>query len=664
MAVLTLPNPDALTVRAKALVFEDPLSRALLERIQQIAPSDATALIVGETGTGKEIVARHLHELGPRRARPFVAVNCGALSETLMESELFGHERGAFTGAIATRPGWFESANGGTLFLDEIGDLPTGMQVKLLRVLQEREVVRVGGRTPIPIDLRLVAATNVHLEASVRAGKFREDLYYRLNVAMLSLPSLRERPGDILPLAHYFLDLYRHRLRAGEVVLVDAAKERLLAHSWPGNIRELENVIHCALLVCRDGRVVPDDLRVGGTPLRPARDSAPAQDRWNVLEDAVRALFDEETEGLHLRIEQIVMRTAYDHCHRNQLQTARLLGISRNVVRARLLESGDLRPAVRRETSVLADGPPASVPGQVADPRPAVRIGYQQFGLLWLLRACGGLERAISESGFALRWTEFSSGPELVEALRSDDLDLGVVGEAPPLVAQAAHTPLVYLAAEPPAPEAEAIIVPRDSTLTRVADLRGERVAVTHGSNAHYLLLRALDEAGVPVAAVDVVFSTPAEARRQFESGLVRAWVIWDPLLASIQHDTGARVLRDATGLASNHAFYVGSNGFTAKRPGLVDAFLTEVGKLGRTANDNPEAVVELLGDSVGISKPALLAALRRNRFGVKPFDAELTRSQQGVADLSLRARLIARPVSVADARWRRAPQGVALSSR
>jgi aliphatic sulfonates family ABC transporter substrate-binding protein len=664
MSVLTLPNPDALTVRAKALVFEDPLSRALLERIQQIAPSDATALIVGETGTGKEIVARHLHELGPRRARPFVAVNCGALSETLMESELFGHERGAFTGAIATRPGWFESANGGTLFLDEIGDLPTAMQVKLLRVLQEREVVRVGGRTPIPIDLRLVAATNVHLEASVRAGKFREDLYYRLNVAMLSLPSLRERPGDILPLAQYFLDLYRHRLRAGEVVLVEASKERLLAHSWPGNIRELENVIHCALLVCRDGRVVPDDLRVGGAPLRPARDLPPAQDRWSVLEDAVRALFDEETEGLHQRIEQLVMRTAYDHCHRNQLQTARLLGISRNVVRARLLESGDLRPAVRRETSASPEGAPSGGVGQVADLRPAIRIGYQQFGLLWLLRACGGLERAISESGLGLRWTEFSSGPELVEALRSDELDLGVVGEAPPLVAQAAHTPLVYLAAEPPAPEAEAIIVPRDSTLTRVAELRGERVAVTRGSNAHYLLLRALDEAGVPVTTVDVVFSAPAEARRQFESGLVRAWVIWDPLLASIQHDTGARVLRDATGLASNHAFYVGSSRFTSKRPGLVDVFLAEIGKLGRTANDNPEAVVELLGDSVGIPRPALLAALRRNRFGVKPFDAELTRSQQGVADLSLSAKLIPRPVSVADARWRRSPQGVALSSR
>src|SRR3954454_14130212 len=148
MAVLTLPNPDALTVRAKALVFEDPLSRALLERIQQIAPSDATALIVGETGTGKEIVARHLHELGPRRARPFVAVNCGALSETLIESELFGHERGAFTGANATRKGAFESAGKGTIFLDEIGERPAAAQAKLLRVLEYQKIVRVGSMQP------------------------------------------------------------------------------------------------------------------------------------------------------------------------------------------------------------------------------------------------------------------------------------------------------------------------------------------------------------------------------------------------------------------------------------------------------------------------------------------------------------------------------------
>ena len=172
MPVLTLPNADArsLTVRAKALVFEDPRSRALMLRIQQIAPSDATVLVIGETGTGKEIVARHIHDLSSRAGQPFVAVNCGAFSETLVESELFGHERGAFTGAVAPKPGWFEAAHGGTLFLDEIGDLPAAVQVKLLRVLQEREIVRLGSRQPIPIDVRLVAATNVELRASRGRG--------------------------------------------------------------------------------------------------------------------------------------------------------------------------------------------------------------------------------------------------------------------------------------------------------------------------------------------------------------------------------------------------------------------------------------------------------------------------------------------------------------
>ena len=197
MPLLTLPHPDAraLTVRAKALVFEDPRSRELLRRIEQIAPSAATVLIMGETGTGKEIVARHIHDLSARAGQAFVAVNCGAFSETLVESELFGHERGAFTGAVAPKPGWFEAAHGGTLFLDEIGDLPAAVQVKLLRVLQEREVVRLGSRQPIAIDVRLVAATNVALEQAVAAGRFREDLYYRLRVAVVPIPPLRERPG-------------------------------------------------------------------------------------------------------------------------------------------------------------------------------------------------------------------------------------------------------------------------------------------------------------------------------------------------------------------------------------------------------------------------------------------------------------------------------------
>ncbi|MGZ8219865.1 sigma 54-interacting transcriptional regulator [Methylomagnum sp.] len=191
--VLTFQEPRALTlsIRASALVFEDPASQQLLDHIERIAPSDATALIIGETGTGKELVARHIHALSQRRAGTFGALNCAALSETLIESELFGHEKGSFTGALTTKAGWFEAAHNGTLFLDEIGDLPLSLQAKLLRVLQEREVVKVGARRATPVDVRVVAATNVNLEEAVEAGRFRADLYYRFNVVTVRLTPLR-----------------------------------------------------------------------------------------------------------------------------------------------------------------------------------------------------------------------------------------------------------------------------------------------------------------------------------------------------------------------------------------------------------------------------------------------------------------------------------------
>jgi sigma-54-specific transcriptional regulator len=345
MPILTLPDAGtrSLSVRAKALVFEDPRSAALLQRIRQVAPSEATVLIVGETGTGKEIVARHVHELSPRAGRPFLAVNCGAFSETLVESELFGHERGAFTGAAAAKEGWFEAAQGGTLFLDEIGDLPPLVQVKLLRVLQEREVVRLGSRQAIPVDVRLVAATNVDLEHAVAAGRFREDLYYRLKVAVLPLPALRERPLDVLPLARHFLALYRRRLGAGPADLSPAAAARLLEHSWPGNIRELENVIHSALLVAAGPAIEPADLPLGPALVRGAAAPQPLQ----ALEAALRALYEQALPDLRARVEEVLMRTAYEHCDRNQLQTARLLGISRNIVRARLIQLGEIGAAPR-----------------------------------------------------------------------------------------------------------------------------------------------------------------------------------------------------------------------------------------------------------------------------------------------------------------------------
>jgi sigma-54-specific transcriptional regulator len=323
------------------LVFEDAKSKALLERMYLIGPSTANVLVTGETGTGKELIARHVHKLSPRADGPFVAVNCGAFSESLVESELFGHERGSFTGATVARAGWFEAARGGTLFLDEIGDLPVAMQVKLLRVLQERQVVRLGSRTPVAIDVRVVAATNVNLEDAVAAGRFREDLYYRLQVATLHVPPLRERPGDILPLAQHFLGVYGERLGLSYPALSAQSIDVLVSgHSWPGNTRELENVIHHALLVCRENVVRPEDLRLSPLGLRMAT-SGPAQP-FEALHDALLAIFEDGSANLYAEIEKAITKTAYEFCHRNQVQTARLLGISRNIVRAKLMQCGEL----------------------------------------------------------------------------------------------------------------------------------------------------------------------------------------------------------------------------------------------------------------------------------------------------------------------------------
>lgn len=364
MEVLSLPNPaaHAISIRAKALAFEDPNSKILLERIRLVAPSDASVLVTGESGTGKELIARLVHTLSERVERPFIAVNCGAFSETLIESELFGHERGAFTGALESRPGWFEAANGGTLFLDEVGDLPLSAQVKLLRVLQEREVVRVGSRKAIKIDVRLVAATNVKLEAAVRAGNFREDLYYRLNVAKLALLPLRQRPDDILPLTKHFIDIYTKRLRISTPTIADAALRRLQQYSWPGNIRELENVIHHTLLISRGQQIEASDFQFSslgvlssfneegrdsittdGQSAPIERNAADNASPLQALKKALTRLYDENPPDLWQDIEAAVFSTAYDYCDRNQLQTSRLLNLSRNIVRARLAQLGILK---------------------------------------------------------------------------------------------------------------------------------------------------------------------------------------------------------------------------------------------------------------------------------------------------------------------------------
>ena len=352
MQLLTLPATPSLatSIRATAQVFEDPTSKALLAHLQQIAPSNASVLIIGETGTGKELVARHIHQLSARHQQPFIAVNCGAFSESLVEAELFGHEKGAFTGALSAKAGWFEEADGGTLFLDEIGDLPLPIQVKLLRVLQEQEVVRLGSRKSTPINVRVLAATNVNLEHAIEAGHFREDLYYRLNVVSLALRPLRERVGDILPLARHFLHTYRQRLPHGPTALSGCAENTLKHHPWPGNIRELENVIHHSLLLCRNQTITVDDLRLPQprATRKTAHPHAPQDTAKDLLQRAFRTLFEEHNDALHETVEDALLRAAYEFCHHNQVHTAKLLGLSRNVTRTRLIKLGALTVTTRR----------------------------------------------------------------------------------------------------------------------------------------------------------------------------------------------------------------------------------------------------------------------------------------------------------------------------
>ena len=234
---------------SRTIVGNSPAIRRMLELIETVAPSDATVLITGKSGTGKELVARSIHQLSARSAGPWVAVNCAALSENLLESELFGHERGAFTGADKRREGRFLQASGGTLFLDEIGEIPLQMQVKLLRALQQREIQRVGSDDTISVDVRIVAATNRNLLEEVRAGRFREDLYYRLNVVSISVPSLAERPEDIPLLAQHFLNIHGQRNRKEVKGFTPLAMDMLIRYSWPGNVRELENAVERAVVL-------------------------------------------------------------------------------------------------------------------------------------------------------------------------------------------------------------------------------------------------------------------------------------------------------------------------------------------------------------------------------------------------------------------------------
>ena len=306
-----------------------------------MANTPSTVLISGESGTGKELIARALHENSSRHAGPFIKINCAAIPKTLMESELFGYDKGAFTGAVGAKPGRFELAHGGTLFLDEIGEIPIEMQVKLLRVLQESEFERVGGIKTIKVDVRLVTATNRDLLAEVGAGAFREDLFYRLNVVPIHIPPLRERREDIPLLADHFIAKFNDRLKKEIAAITPEAIERLVAYQWPGNIRELENLMERTVLFCEGPEIRVSDLppEVAGAPAAPsvlagghAAGEEPPRAAPESLKEAVRA----ETE----RVERELIQRALDATGGNVTQAARKLKISRKSLQTKMKELG------------------------------------------------------------------------------------------------------------------------------------------------------------------------------------------------------------------------------------------------------------------------------------------------------------------------------------
>jgi DNA-binding NtrC family response regulator len=298
--------------------------------VARVAPTMSTVLVVGESGTGKELVARAIHTHSPRAPHPFVAVNCTALTESLLESELFGHAKGAFTGAVASKRGLFEEAQGGTLFLDEIGDVAAKMQAQLLRVLQEGEIRRVGASEAIKVDVRVVAATNRELEDEVKAGRFREDLYFRINVVTIRLPPLRERPSDIPLLVDHFLAKYAARERRQDAGVAAGAMTLLQRHAWPGNVRELENVIERALALSKDGVILPSDLPPEVTQSVAHAASASATSPGGLVED--RPTLAE----LERRYIELILRETGG----NKKRAAEILGIDRRTLYRTLEREG------------------------------------------------------------------------------------------------------------------------------------------------------------------------------------------------------------------------------------------------------------------------------------------------------------------------------------
>ncbi len=311
------PGPPDGSIPARAFITTNPQMLQLKTLVEKIAATNATVFIQGESGTGKELLARFIHERSDRNSQPFIAVNCAALPEGLLESELFGYEKGAFTGAIRTKEGKFELANGGTLLLDEVTEMPVHLQAKLLRVLQEGEIDRVGGRYPIRVNVRVIATTNMDVLKAVSEGQFRKDLYYRLNVIPIKIPPLRDRPDDILLLTQHFIDKYNEAHRRRITRITPEAQRQLQGHPWPGNVRELENVVQRAVLIASGSDLTPGCLLFDS-------DSSPIQSSVELMTIS--------------EMEKLMISKALDSVQGNRTRAADILGISVRTLRNKLQE--------------------------------------------------------------------------------------------------------------------------------------------------------------------------------------------------------------------------------------------------------------------------------------------------------------------------------------
>ncbi|AWR63309.1 TPA: sigma-54-dependent Fis family transcriptional regulator [Klebsiella pneumoniae] len=561
-------NPESPST-APALI--DPASKAFQSLLDKLAPTEATVLIVGETGTGKEVVARYLHHHSARRQQPFLAVNCGALTESLAEAELFGHEKGAFTGAQQGQPGWFEAAEGGTLLLDEIGELSLPLQVKLL--------------------------------------------------------------------AHHFLSLYARRLGRPTLRLAPESLARLMDYSWPGNIRELENTLHNAVLLSKEEEISPAQLRLATLNDAPG----PASD--HELDDFIRHQLALPGEPLWQRVTSALIRHAMAHCDDNQSQAAALLGISRHTLRTQLANLGLIKSRRR------PPAPPRAFANAAGADR-ELRIGYQRFGSLGILKARQSLETAFASLGVNVLWSEFPAGPQLLHALACNEIDFGTTGEAPPVFAQASNSELMYVAWEPPAPRSVAMVVPQESDIRQLSDLRGKRIALNKGSNVHWLLLQILEDAGLGLNDVRVVYTPPKYPLTASDYLAVDAWMMWDPLLSDAEHTGELRVVASGEGRVNNHQFYLSRRDYLAQHGDIMRRLLTELTHTGQFIDSHRGEAARLLSAELGIDARSLSMALARRSHRPRPMDLSVIRAQQTIADRFYALGLIAKPVPVREAVW------------